>query len=73
MAGHCLFVLFARARWADVMFVESLVLDGQAEVKHTKTSSRTKLNRQLLLVTVPAVGLDNAFWFQHWMKARECT
>eukprot|EP00971_Amphidinium_carterae_P110783 2194528-Amphidinium_carterae.1 len=79
-AGHCLFALYARARWSDAMLVKHLEVDGiigaeayvQAEVhERTKTSNLVNIKRAFLPLTAIGMGVRNYTWYNDWIAVRE--
>eukprot|EP00971_Amphidinium_carterae_P324551 6450167-Amphidinium_carterae.1 len=79
-AGHCRFVMYARARWSDAMVISELSVDGtvglecyvQAVVQErTKTSNLVNIKRAFLPLTALGIGIANRTWFTEWMAVRE--
>jgi hypothetical protein len=78
LAGHMLFVLYARCRWSDVQAIEELVVDcietghGYIEAKTTyvKTANTTEKKRMFLPITSITDGLYDPHWSSKWLLER---
>jgi hypothetical protein len=76
--GHCLFVLFARARWTDSQGVERLTLDVspdgsgflEADTYCSKTSNTVQKRRTMLPMTCILKGLHSNEWAKTWLGLR---
>ena len=77
--GHCLFCLFARARWSDSMFIKRFHLDIQDETQNgfvqgdtlvSKTSTTVAKKRRFLPLTAVTEGISSNTWAQSWFQLR---
>jgi hypothetical protein len=78
MAGHCLYILYARSRWSDGLRPNSIVIDKleddsgyyQADTLISKTSTTVQKKTRFLPLTGPLKGLNDVMWIDTWMKLR---
>ena len=77
--GSILFAVYSRARWADLMHCDQVVLnrDDNETLRfiegHTathKTMGATVFKHQYLFLTAPAFGVTSDCWPQTWLESR---
>ena len=77
--GSSLFAVHSRARWADLMHCDQVILDRDDNETlrfiegHTathKTMGATVFKHQYLFLTAPAFGVTSDCWPQTWLESR---
>jgi hypothetical protein len=81
LAGFCLFLLLARARFTDAMLSNKMVWDipedeplqGYVEIQGSNIKTGTSANKKAMLLPMvaPSQGLGSGCWALAWKKARE--
>lgn len=77
-AGSILFAVYARARWADLMHVDHIVIDKDQEMVvrflegHTsthKTMRSAAFKHRFLPLTAPGLGVTTECWAETWLMS----
>ena len=76
--GHCLFCLYARARWSDALYFKSICIDDnehgagyvQCDALISKTSSTLAKKKRFLPLTAVKNGLVSNGWVDDWLLSR---
>ena len=80
-AGAILFATYARARWADLMHTDQILVDRdesqaiaflEALTSTHKTMRSSLFRHRFLPLTAPGTGVTHECWAELWLSSREC-
>ena len=76
IVGHFIHMLYARARWSDLVAVQNAFLDAEGaffevESRWHKNARSADIRAKLLPIVAPAVGIDGKCWAATYLQLRD--